>query len=104
MSQLTLDESLHRRDVALCRVSRNAGHAFAEEARQFVLDYLQRQGDSSGEAITDACRRAGIVPHDDRAFGPVYLGLSRRGLIVKRGDCPRIKGHGAGGGIIWGIV
>ncbi len=47
---------------------------------------------------------AGLVPHDDRAFGQVYAGLSREKLIVKCGCCDRIKGHGTAGGVIWRVV
>lgn len=103
-TQLTLDQAIARRNVAIDRVEQNAEAYFAEfsrKAQTFVLEYLQRQGDASGEAITNACRKAGIGPHDDRAFGPVYLALAKRKKIVKAGFCPRTKGHGTSGGIVW---
>lgn len=106
-TQLTLDQALARRDAALDRVERNAEDFFKEfsqKAQNFVLEYLRRQGDASGEAITDACRQAGIVPHDDRAFGPVYLTLSRQKKIEKAGFCQRTKGHGTGGGVVWRLA
>jgi hypothetical protein len=106
-TQLTLDQAVARRDVALDRVERNAEEFFAEftrKAQGFVLEYLRRKGDASGEAITNACRQAGIVPHDDRAFGPVYLALSRARKIEKAGFCARTKGHGTSGGIVWRLA
>lgn len=74
---------------------------FSARAQAFVLDYLARHGTASGEDITDACKAAGIVPADDRAFGAVYSTLSRRGLIVFAGFCARRKGHCTAGGRLW---
>lgn len=94
------------RDAAIASVSANAEEAspgFAERAAEFVLDRLT-SGPASGELLTDACRNAGIVPHDDRAFGGVFLRLSRRGLIVKAGTCQRRKGHGTSGGTVWALA
>lgn len=104
MSQPSLFDWQAARDAALAQVSENAEeHApgFAERAQAFVLDYLRQNGPASGEAVTDACKAAGIVPHDDRAFGSVYMALSRRGLIRKVGHAMRRKGHGCAGGNIW---
>lgn len=95
------DKWQRERDAALAQVERNAGKAFAELARAFVLDYLERQVQASGEAITEACKRAGIRPHDDRAFGPVYMALSRAGKIEKCGSAIRQRGHGCAGGNLW---
>ncbi len=80
---------------------RHAGFAVAAEA--FVLNYL-RSGAASSEALTLACKAAGIVPHDDRAFGPVYMRLARRRQIVKVDSCRRERGHGTAGGNVWGLV
>lgn len=74
---------------------------FKERATAFVLAYLERHGTSSGELITDAAKLAGIRPHDDRAFGPVYASLARSGQIVAAGFCARRKGHGTAGGRLW---
>lgn len=95
------------RDLAMGAVAANAeAHApgFAARARAFTLAYLRERGDASGEAITDACKAAGIFPHDDRAFGPVYAGLVRDGLIEKVGQATRKKGHGTAGGNVWRAV
>lgn len=94
------------RDRAMSQVADNAEAArpgFADEAGDFVTGYLERHGPSSGEAITNACKESGIVPHDDRAFGPVYQRLSSRGLIRKVGHAPRQKGHGTSGGNVWAL-
>lgn len=74
---------------------------FRARAEAFVLAHLETHGPTSGEELTRQCRDAGLVPHDDRAFGPVYMALSRRGQIVKVGYAPRERGHGTAGGHIW---
>jgi hypothetical protein len=105
--QPDLFDYIAARDEALACVAANAEESFpdfSERACAFVLGYLAERGPSSGEAITDACKRAGIRPHDDRAFGAVYMRLSRRGLIRKQGLCVRTKGHGTAGGHIWGLA
>jgi hypothetical protein len=74
---------------------------FSERAKAFVIQYLTERGTASGEDITDACKAAGIVPADDRAFGPVYSTLRRRSAIAFAGFCARRKGHGTAGGCLW---
>lgn len=95
------------RDAAMVQVETHAeAHrpGFKEQACAFVLDYLEQHGASSGEVITDACKAAGIIPHDDRAFGPVYMALARQGRIQKVGTAKRLRGHGTSGGNVWGLV
>jgi len=89
------------RDRSMKRVERNAGQEFGARARAFIVSHLREHGATSGEDLTDACKRAGIEPHDDRAFGPVFLKLSRDGDIESAGSCERRKGHGTRGGTIW---
>ena len=68
----------------------------AQEISARTLQKLKRDAESYlGEDITDACKAAGIVPHEDRAFGPVYLALARQGAIVRVGYMARRRGHGA---------
>jgi len=96
-----------KRDVALDRVTARAERTdvlFSGKATTFILHYLQVNGATSSEKITDACKRAGIIPPDDRAFGPIYLSLARAGLIIKTGVCIRKKGHGTSGGNIWRLA
>jgi len=83
------------RDTALETVERNAGEEFKARAMAFALDWMAGKCIVSGEDITDACKAAGIVPHEDRAFGPVYLALARQGAIVRVGYISRRRGHGA---------
>lgn len=95
-----------QRDEAMASVAEHAEEHrpdFATDAAAFVLRFLGEHGASSGEVITNACKAAGIVPHDDRAFGPVYMGLSRRKAIVKVGVAIRTKGHGTAGGNVWAL-
>lgn len=76
--------------------------SFSELAAEFIEQYLRgREYPVSSEVITNACKRAGITPEDDRAFGGVYLRLSRRGVIEFAGHCTRVKGHGTSGGRLW---
>lgn len=89
------------RDAAMQAVALNAGEKFRDDAKAFVLDYLATHGPTAGEEITDACKAAGIIPHDDRAFGPVYMALQRLGKIEKAGTAIRLKGHCSDGGKIW---
>lgn len=75
--------------------------AFIQRAQAFVLIYLEAHGATSSEVVTDACKEAGIKSSDDRAFGAVYQGLAKRGLIEPAGFCLRRKGHGTAGGRLW---
>ena len=77
---------------------------FSLQARMHVLAVLAGQGDVSGEDLTNSCKAAGIVPHDDRAFGAVYAWLVRTGRIRCVGMVARKKGHGTSGGRIWRFV
>lgn len=85
--------------------------ATAAKAERVVPDFVDRacaqvlaslaHGPQSGEALVAACRRAGIVPEDDRAFGAVFRRLSQQGQIVTVGYTTREKGHGTAGGRVW---
>ena len=95
------------RDAALKQIAQAAEDRRAEfhsDACACVLAYLETHGPTSGETLTIACKDAGIVPHDDRAFGPVYMALARSGAIVKVGDAVRRRGHGTSGGNVWARV
>jgi len=76
---------------------------FHAEARAFVLRYLREHGPTAGEVLSMQCKAAGITPHDDRAFGPVYYGLYRARLIVKVGTVKRMRGHATAGGNVWSL-
>ena len=94
------------RDRAIERVAQAAedrAPGFLDRARAFVVAYLESYGPTSGEVLTLQCRQAGIIPHDDRAFGPVYSVLARRGVIEKVGTIRRERGHGTAGGNVWAI-
>jgi hypothetical protein len=93
--------ALLARDRAIESLSKNAGEEFIRNAQDFVLEYLKAKGPHSSEQLTDACKAAGIKPHDDKAFGAVYGGLARRGKIVKVGSRPRDKGHASGLTWVW---
>lgn len=95
------------RDSAMELVETAAERArrmFAADAGAFVVRYLQVHGPTSAEILTRQCRAAGITPHDDRAFGPVYMRLARMKVIEKSGAVRRERGHGTSGGNVWKLV
>jgi hypothetical protein len=77
---------------------------FAEKAKKIILDHLAIVKQCKGEELVDIARAKGAVPHDDRAFGGIFQSLSQKNLIRHVAYCERRKGHGTGGGRIWGIV
>lgn len=77
---------------------------FAEKAEAAILAPLRVVRRASGEELTNIARAHGAVPHDDRAFGPVYGSLSRRGVIRTAAMCMRSKGNGTAGGRVWELV
>lgn len=90
-------------ELAAARAER-ADPGFRHKAQAFVLTYLRKHGKTKGEALVNECKKAGMVPHDDRAFGAVFSGLSRAGLIACAGFCLRTKGHATAGGRVWKAV
>lgn len=72
-----------------------------EGAAKFIHSVLVRHGQQSGERLVNIAKEHGYRPHDDRAFGPVFKSLSRKGLIVSVGYVDRIKGNGTAGGRLW---
>lgn len=95
------------RDQAIQRVTQHAEDAcpdFLERACAHVTAYLATHGPTSSEDLSIHCKTAGIVPHDDRAFGAVYRTLARRGVIVRVGEAVRRRGHLTAGGSVWDLV
>jgi hypothetical protein len=76
----------------------------AGRAREAVLALLADGQPRSGEEIVDHCQRLGLVPHDARAFGPVFGTLARHGRIEAVGFTTRRKGHGTAGARVWRIT
>lgn len=94
-----------QRDVAIARQDAANGEEFGQRARVFILHRLRIFGPASGEELVICCKEAGITPKgDDRAFGGAFLSLSKKGLIVKVGECKRKRGHATAGGIVWAFV
>lgn len=101
MTTATMEQE---RDAALESVAHNAGMDFLAKAMQFTLGYLSEHKSQSGEEITLACKEAGIIPHDDRAFGHVYRRLAKLGQIEKCGFAQRKRGHLTSGGNVWRLT
>jgi hypothetical protein len=103
--QLSIEAAIEARDAAIEQVEKHAGIVFRDNAKNFIVGYLACHGPTPGEVLTDECKDAGIMPpNGDKAFGAVYLALSRRGLIYKTGTCLRRKGHATSGGNVWGLT
>lgn len=76
----------------------------SQRAREEILTVLVKAGGPvSGEELVDHCQRVGLVPHDARAFGPVFKSLVRRGQIEAAGFAARRKGHGTAGARLWRV-
>lgn len=83
--------------------ARKADPEFAEKAAAAILAHLRVVHQASGEVLVDVAMAHGARCHDQRAFGAVFAGLSRRRLIRTVGFCMREKGHGTAGGRVWSI-
>jgi hypothetical protein len=93
MTQATLNFDAPRQAQIAAVAAKAESQGFDSTAAEAaVLAYLTT-GESSAENIVAACKRAGHVPHDDRAFGKIFASLSRRGVIVKAGSTPRYNGN-----------
>lgn len=84
------------------RAEAKAGDDFSARALEFIGRYVAAQSAPvPGETVTLAAKAAGIVPPDDRAFGPVYAKAIRTGKIRVAGFCARVRGHGTAGGRLY---
>lgn len=86
---------------AMEAVAENSGPDFQRKAYEFCANFFRERVQASSEDATDACVAAGIVPHDTKAFGPVYQRLIRDKVIRFNGYCARRKGHGTRGGSLY---
>lgn len=107
MTQLTIDFAREAGAHAAARCAEKAERTTGfstDGARHWVLEHLERHGATSGEDLVDGLRENGFTPHDDRAFGVVFGGLSREKRIEKYGFAERRKGHGTYGAIVWRLA
>lgn len=92
-----------------CLERAERGGFSSDAAAQVVIDALaeaQQRGQRgvSSEDLVDRCKELGLVPHDDRCFGGVFLSLARKGEIRRVGYAARRKGHGTGGASLWALA
>ena len=74
----------------------------SSEVKDLVVDILSCSTRAmSGEDLVDRCIDAGYKPEDQRAFGAVFAGLSRAGVIRCVGFAMRRKGNGTAGARLW---
>jgi len=102
--QLSLSLAMRLGDAGRRRAqvrAENAQPGFTQRAADVMLTALALDGPQSGEQLTAACERAGIVPPDARAFGAAFKMLLREGKIRRVGWCARKRGHGAAGGSVY---
>jgi len=76
---------------------------FRNKALTFIVAYVRQEGEVTGESATLAAVLAGIKPHDQRAFGPVYQEALKRNLLRVVGMAKRVRGHGSAGGKVYAI-
>lgn len=77
---------------------------FSGRAYAFIAEFTEfRAPDATftGEELTDRMKEAGIVPHDDRAFGSIFSKAIRDGLLHVVGSATRTKGHGTAGARVY---
>lgn len=96
----TIEQAREAGREGMERVDRNATWD-KEAVSDFIVDYVGQHGETDCETIVDAAKVAGHVPHIDKAFGPIFAGLSRSGRIIRTGFQARRKGHSAPGASIW---
>lgn len=103
MNQLSINfaRDLGRTAADACTAKAETQGFDTEGAKAFVLRYLALRGNTPGEILTDLAIAHGFTVQDQRAYGAVFAGLARRGLIRCVGYCERQKGHGCAGGRIW---
>ena len=92
----------HGMRISMARATRSDPD-FAEKAKAAILRHLRDHGACSGEVLTDIAQAYGARCDGAQAFGAVFQGLARQGLIRKVGYAPRAKGHGAPGPV-WSPV
>ena len=109
MNQIAIDFTAAReqgeRAAEACTEKAERVSAFdVEGAKRFMLGYLARWGNQSGEQLTDALKAHGFQWHDARCTGTAFASLSRKGLIRCVGYGERAKGHGGAGLRIWSLA
>lgn len=77
---------------------------FITAACAVIQQYLRDNGRQSGETLTRECKRAGLLPRDDRHFGAAFMRLRKADIIVADGTVKRTRGHRTSGGTLWTLT
>jgi hypothetical protein len=80
------------RDEGMRRVA-EADPAFQQEAYHYLRFYARRHAEFIAEEGTEAASAMGLVPHDGKAWGPVFSRASREGLIRQIGYGRSLRRH-----------
>lgn len=107
--QLTIEHAIAAGEQGMQRAADAAERQdpdFRAKATHAMLAHLRAAPlkQAAGEDLVDAALAAGAIPPDARAFGGIFLALSRRNVIrCLRSDLPRRRGHGTTGGKLWAL-
>jgi hypothetical protein len=105
---LTIEEARVARDKILQgleEVCEERDPTWSEQAMAFILKAMVGKSSVTGEDLVDQCKKAGILPPTtDRAFGPIFMSLSKKGVIRRIGFEARRKGHAAPGASMWTLA
>jgi len=77
---------------------------FSMEAAEQCMLGLLKDRPMAGESLVWGCRDAGIIPHDDRAFGAAVHQLHKKGLIKRIGYCARQRPGTGGPQSVWALA
>lgn len=94
MTQLTIEDALAARDVALERVQRGADPAWCDRALQVIRRVCEDRADWHSDVLWEY----GLdEPTEARALGPVMLRAARLGYCTRTDRVrPSVRSHGSG--------
>lgn len=80
------------RDGAMEAVEENAGAEWGEMAYDALIHYAKHHPTFMAEDVRLACADV-PTPHDNRAWGPVFMRASRANIIMRVGYGQALTGH-----------
>lgn len=109
MNQLTIEFARAAGESAANACTSKAQRSdpeFSAKAKAAILAHLRAVGQASGEDLVEIAKAHGAIPvNGDKAFGGVFLSLSKsKQIVCLRADLPRKHGHGTSGGKLWSIT
>jgi hypothetical protein len=81
---LSLEEAAVARDEAIGRVEEHADPALRLSYERLAIRLAHARAEFTTDAMEALAEAEGLpVPHEKRVFGPIMLGLARRGIIER---------------------